>query len=194
MEKSEPVKPVNVQISKVLVPAITLSSSPTKGKLDSIDLINMAATELKLKEQRQRLNERINKVFGSTSTKSKSVKHITKLKPLTKGELKLGKNRYGEPSIVNELKPVVLEPKPSTFRFSEKHPMEFDFPPPRPDEEKLMGKDIMKYKASEDVVQKTIMAKIYRHGKLISVMSRHPGFAKAKREENLRLNNEARIK
>ncbi|KAL8106484.1 hypothetical protein AgCh_030030 [Apium graveolens] len=49
-----------VQISKVLVPAIT--TSPTlqiKGKLDGIDLIQIAAAEIKVKEERRRIDERM---------------------------------------------------------------------------------------------------------------------------------------
>ena len=114
-KKGEKSESMNIQISKVLVPAITLPLSPTKGNLDVIDLINLAASELKIKEQRKKLDERISKVFRSTSPNSTSVNHIIKLKPLTKEELQLGRNKGGEPSSVNEFKPVVLKPKPSSF-------------------------------------------------------------------------------
>ena len=61
----------NIQISKVLVPAIT--TSPTlqiKGKLDGINLIQLAAAEMKVKEQRRKIDERMQQVFGSTTSKS----------------------------------------------------------------------------------------------------------------------------
>ena len=87
-----------MQITKVLVPSITLPVLQIQEKLDNIDLINLAAAELKLKEQRKRLDEKMHQVFGSTSTTSKSVKHITKLEPLTMESLKLGRNKGGETS------------------------------------------------------------------------------------------------
>ena len=65
----------------------------------------------------------------------------------------------------NEFKRVVLKPKPSTFKFTQKHPMEFDFPPPRPEEGNLMVDDIKDYKNTLDVVRRARMAKIYRHEK-----------------------------
>ena len=66
-----------MQITKVLVPSINILPIPQiKGKLDEIDLINLAAAEMKLKKQRKKLDERMNQVFGPTST---SVRHITKL-------------------------------------------------------------------------------------------------------------------
>ena len=49
-------------------------------------------------------------------------------------------------------------------------------------------------KNTQDVVRRARMAKIYRHGELIRMIEGHPGFAVTKREENLRLNNEAREK
>ena len=61
----------HIKISKVLVPAIT--TSPTlqiKGKLDGIDLIQLAVAEMKVKEQRRRIDERMQQVFGSTTSKS----------------------------------------------------------------------------------------------------------------------------
>lgn len=46
-----------------------------------------------------------------------------------------GKGDKGGTSLVDEVKPVVvLNPKPSTFRFTSKHPMQLDHSPTRPDE------------------------------------------------------------
>ena len=57
---------MNVQVTKVLVHSITLPIPQIQGKLDSIDLINLAAAELKLKEQRKMIDDKMHKVFGST--------------------------------------------------------------------------------------------------------------------------------
>ena len=75
---------LEIQITQVLVSPI--NSSPTlqiKGKLDGIDLINLAAAELKLKEQRRMVDERISQVFGSTSIKSTIVNHVTKVESIS---------------------------------------------------------------------------------------------------------------
>ena len=161
---------MNIQMTKVLVPSITLPVPQIQGKLDSIDLINLAAAELKLKEQRKMIDDKMYKVFGFASTTSTSVKHVTKLEPITVEKLQPGRHKGGEPSSKNEFKPVVLKPKKSAFKFTQKHPMEFDFPSPRPDEEKLLVDDIKNYKNTQDVIRRARMAKIYRHGKLICVI------------------------
>ncbi|KAL8104377.1 hypothetical protein AgCh_028547 [Apium graveolens] len=81
-------KDVNIQVSKVIVPAITTSKPPA---LDIIDLINLAAAELKLKEQMKKIDDRIEKGFGSTATQDQSVKYFTQLKPITLNDMKLGR-------------------------------------------------------------------------------------------------------
>ncbi|KAL1815431.1 hypothetical protein ACET3Z_018005 [Daucus carota] len=53
-----------------------------------------------------------------------------------------------------------------------------------------MGLAIAIYRRTTDVGVKLRMAKIYRHGQLIYVMSGDPMFAQAKREEVLRLEDE----
>ncbi|PZO92733.1 MAG: hypothetical protein DI617_09450, partial [Streptococcus pyogenes] len=175
-----------------MVPTITTTPLlQIKGKLDGIDLIHIAAAEKKIIEQRKMVDERISQVFGSTN-KSTFVKHVTKVESIPIELKEPERNKVGEPSSKSEFKPVVLKPKSSSFKFTEKHPMEFIFSPPRPDEEKLLADDIKSYKNTQNVVRRARMAKIYRHGKLICVIEGHPGFAIAKREENLRLNNETR--
>ena len=108
--------------------------------------------------------------------------------------LQPGSNKVGEPSSKNEFKPVVMKPKHSSFKFTEKQPMKYDFSPPRPDSGKLMEEDILDYKETNDVVRRARMAKIYRHGELLCVVMGHPGFDAAKREEILRLSIKAREK
>lgn len=101
---------LDVQISQVLVPAIT--TTPTlqiKGKLDGIDLIYLAADEMKLKEQRRLMDDRINQVFGST-IKSDTVNHVTKVESITMEPKQQGRYKVGETPVKN-LKPIVLKPK-----------------------------------------------------------------------------------
>ena len=146
---------LNIQITQVLVPTITTTPSlQIKGKLDGIDLIHVAAAEMKLKEQRKLMDERIDQVFGSTK-KSTSVKHVTKVEAIPIELKEPGRNKVGEPSSKSEFRPVVLKPKSSSFKFTQKHPMEFVFSPPRPDEEKLLADDIKSYKKHSRCNQKS---------------------------------------
>ncbi|KAL8107959.1 hypothetical protein AgCh_024387 [Apium graveolens] len=193
-----------IQIQLLQQPVVAQTSTPTlqlddnnkgenDGELDNIDLINLIAAELELKEKKKRIDERIAQVFGSTAKPSETVKHVTQLRPLTLGEMKSGKGAKGELSISNELKPIVVfKPKPSTFRFSSKHPMEFDYSPPGPDEQKLMKKSIASYKTTKDALLRKRIAKIYRYGKLICIMNGHPKFVEARHEEDLRLKTKSK--
>ena len=84
------------------MPTISVSPTPQiKEKLDGIDLINLAAAELKLKEQRRKMDEKIDQVFGSTPTDSITVKHVTKVESILM-ESKPRRNKDGESSSKNE--------------------------------------------------------------------------------------------
>ena len=112
-----------VQISQVLVPAIT--SSPTiqiKWKIDGIDLIQIAAAELQVKEQRRKIDEKMQQIFGSTASKSQSVKHSTKVEPTTMELKPVRRNKVGETSSKN-LKPMVLKPNNRSNKDSTKNPL-----------------------------------------------------------------------
>ena len=181
--KGEGEPSIQIQISKVLVPAITTSLTlQIKGKLDGIDLIQLAAAEMKVKEQRRKIDERMQQVFGSTNAKSLSVKHNTKVEPIIMEHKPVRRNKVGETSSRN-LKPMVLRPTTRFNKASTKNPLtpaqlkEVDFPLPKPDEDKVLGGNIIKHKETKDVVEIMNMAIIYREGKSICVMQGHPEFS-----------------
>ena len=181
----------------MLVPAITTSPIiQIKGKPDGIDLIQLAAAEIQVKEQRRRIDERVQQVFGSTQDKSISVKHSTKVEPINMEHKPERRNKVGETSFKN-LKPMVLKPNTRSSKDSTKNPLDFaqmkevDFPLPKPDEDKVLGANIKKLKETKDIVERMKMAIIFREGKSICVMQGHPKFSKAKREETKRLKKEA---
>ena len=125
-------------------------------------------------------------VFGSTITKSLSVKHSTKVEPIIMEHKPVRRNKVGETSFRN-LKPMVLKPSTRFNKDSTKNPLNFsqskevDFPLPKPDEDKVLGGSIIKHKETNDVMERMNMAIIYREGKSICVMQGHPKFSKAKR-------------
>ncbi|KAL8157259.1 hypothetical protein AgCh_002093 [Apium graveolens] len=135
-----------VQISKVLIPAITTSPPiQIKGKLDGIDLIQIAAAELQVKEQRRKIDEKVQQIFGSTASKSQSVKHSTKVESIIMELKPVRRNKVGETSAKN-MKPMVLKPNNRSNKDSTKNSLslaqmrEVDFPLPKPDEHKVPAK------------------------------------------------------
>ncbi|KAL8132389.1 hypothetical protein AgCh_008038 [Apium graveolens] len=111
---------------------------------------------MQLNEQQQRIDERSEKVFGLIANKEKSVKHFTQLKPITINEMQLEKGDKERVTI------------------SIKHPMLVDYSPPKPDEDKLMGASVASFKTTKDAMLRTRIARIYRYGKMICVMTGHP--------------------
>ena len=106
------------------------------------------------------------------------------------------RNKVGETSSKN-LKPMVLKPNNRSNKDSTKNPLSLvqlkgvDFPLPKPDEDKVLGGNIIKHKETKDVVERMNMAIIFREEKSICVIQGHPKFSIAKREEARRLKEEA---
>ncbi|KAL8155490.1 hypothetical protein AgCh_000760 [Apium graveolens] len=143
---------VHVQVSKVIVPSITFSKPPI---LDNIDLINIEAAELKLKEQMKKLDERIEKEFGPIANKDKSVKHVIQLRPISIDEMKLGNMERGQTSSKRHQHVIViLMPKKHSSKYSSKNPMDLVYATPKPDEKKLLGHSIANHKDPRDSVLK----------------------------------------
>ena len=112
-----------VQISQVLVPVITTSPPiQVKGKLDGIDLIQIAAAELQVKEQRKKIDEKMQLIFGSTTSQSQSVKHSTKVESIIMELKPVGRHKDGETSF-KDLQPMVLKPNNSFNKDSTKNPL-----------------------------------------------------------------------
>ncbi|XP_074373866.1 uncharacterized protein LOC141714233 [Apium graveolens] len=178
-------KDVHFQVSKVIVLAIAFKKP---SMLDSIDLINIEAAELKLKEQKKNIDERIEKVFSPIASQDKSVKHFTQIRPIPIDEMKLGNMKRGQTSSKRHPQDImILKPKKHSSKHSSRNPMDLVYATPKPDEKKLLSPSIANHKDPRDSVLKKRVAKIYRHGKLIYVKVGHPQFGEAKREERLRL-------
>ncbi|KAK1387174.1 hypothetical protein POM88_015352 [Heracleum sosnowskyi] len=92
-KKGEKSKELDIQITKVMVPAISLPKEPLamgesgKAKLDSIDLIQQASMKLQLAEQIKdhwsRIDERIKKLADSAKTSDPSTNQASSTEPST---------------------------------------------------------------------------------------------------------------
>ncbi|KAL8120302.1 hypothetical protein AgCh_017460 [Apium graveolens] len=225
----------NIQISKVLVPAIT--TSPTlqiKGKVDGIDIIQLAVVEmkgLKAGNKKQKYEKIIEKkvstsiegaTVGTSSRMPPTAANINRQSggdegrltgwsssntsrrtssglPFISGSLSKQKNpatyelvAFSGPYCDSFTPKNSYSPKIWTENYVDGQSKEVDFPLPKPDEDKFLGGSIIKHKKTNDVVERMNMAIIFREGKSIRVMQGHPKFSKAKREETMRLKEEAK--
>ncbi|KAL8120650.1 hypothetical protein AgCh_017721 [Apium graveolens] len=150
-------KDVHIQVSKVIIPAITFLKLPV---LDIIDLINIAAAELKLKEQMKKIDEKIEKVFGPIENQEKSVKHFTQLRQIPISEMSLRMERGQTSARRHQKATVILKPKNHSSKHSDKNPLDLVYATPQPDEKKLIGHSITNHKDPRDSVLKKRIAKI----------------------------------
>ncbi|KAL8120932.1 hypothetical protein AgCh_017929 [Apium graveolens] len=152
--------------------------------IENIDLIQIAATELELKEKWKNIDEKIGNNFGQITKPDKLVKHFTQLRPILINEMSLRNLEKGQPSARRLLLAnVILQPKKNYPKNPSKIPLDLVYETSKPDEEKLLGRSITYHKDARDSVLKKRNTKIYRHGKLIRVMAGHPQFVEAKKEE-----------
>ncbi|KAK1401887.1 hypothetical protein POM88_001492 [Heracleum sosnowskyi] len=92
-KKGEKSKELDIQITKVMVPAISLPKEPLamgesgKAKLDSIDLIQQASMKLQLAEQIKdhwsRIDERVKKLAGTAKSSNPSTDQASSTEPST---------------------------------------------------------------------------------------------------------------
>lgn len=201
---SEEEQVLNIQVSKVIVPAITYTKPPV---LDIIDLIQLAAAKLKSSEhldkidvvaveqavdaQWQKLGESIKERFGQIEKPDKTFHHSSQVKQILVNEMSLGNMENGQPSCIKSPKAnLVFKPKRNYPKSSDKNPLDLIFETPRLDEKKLLARSIASFKDPTDSVLKRRIAKIYRNGKEICVVAGNPQFAEAKKEEKERIKQE----
>ena len=147
---------------------------------------------MQVKEQRKKIDEKMQLIFGSTTSQSQSVKHSTKVESIIVELKPVGRHKDGETSS-KDLQPMVLKPNNRSNKDSTKNPLkEVDFPLPKADEDKLLGRSIAYLKETMDEAVRRNMAIIFREGKSICVMQGHPKFSIAKKEETKRLKEEAK--
>ncbi|KAL8124021.1 hypothetical protein AgCh_011867 [Apium graveolens] len=101
----------------------------------------LLVAELKLKEQKKKIDERIEKEFGPISNQDKSVKHSTQLRQNIIDEMMLGNMERGQTSSKRHQQAIVtLKPKKHSSKHSNKNPMDLVYSTPKPDEKKLLAK------------------------------------------------------
>lgn len=164
-KKGEKESEMNVQVTKVLVPTITISKPPTPPTV-GIDLIHKAAAKLRAQAQQQQHQQELDLGGEAEEDKEKCVKFSTKLQPLkakdyTPSRLLKGESSRGHGDVV------VLVPKSPLTQITLKRPMLLDFPPSRPDTGKLLEDAITNYKNTDDAVLRGRMAIIYIYGERI---------------------------
>ncbi|KAK1385868.1 hypothetical protein POM88_023603 [Heracleum sosnowskyi] len=213
-KKGEKPKELDIQITKVLVPAISLPEEPlamgefAKKKKDSIDLIQEASMRMKLVEQIKDHWSNIEaKVKKLADTKKASTVQATAIppstnamvtvqmepqfkssyaiEPLQHGILQDSRNEKGQSSCLRNVDARGISPM-SPIKPKGKNIERIFYPPPKPDEFKVLGKLIIESKESNHPSIRNQRAIIYRDNKEICIWVGHPNFAKAKAEESER--------
>ena len=110
---------LNINVSKVIVPAIAFTKPPI---LDNIDLINIAAAELQLNEKWEKLDKNIKKKFGPIKKQDKVFSHFSRLRSISENDMSLGNMKRGQPSTIKSPKAnVIFQPKRTYPKNSEKN-------------------------------------------------------------------------
>ncbi|KAL8107131.1 hypothetical protein AgCh_023793 [Apium graveolens] len=133
---SEGEKVLNIQVSKVIIPAIAFTKPPAIDNIylikiaavklesnDKLKKLDVAAVELELNEKWKKLDENIKKKFGTIGKQDK--------------------------------------PKENYPKNSDKNTLDLMYETPKPDEEKLLGRSIAFCKDTRDTESKKRIAKIY---------------------------------
>ncbi|KAK1401561.1 hypothetical protein POM88_001166 [Heracleum sosnowskyi] len=216
-KKGEKSKELDIQITKVLVPAISLPEEPLamgesgKNKLDGIDLIQQASMRLHLakqiKDQWSSIDARVKKIAGTSKTNQPSTDQATStepstnamvivsmepqfkssyvIEPLQHGVFQDSRSEKGQSSCFRDVDAEGISPL-SPAKPKGKNIVRIFYPPPKPDEFKVLGKLIIERKESNHPSIRNKRAIIYRDIKEICIWVSHPNFAKAKAEESER--------
>ncbi|KAK1355814.1 hypothetical protein POM88_049070 [Heracleum sosnowskyi] len=213
-KKGEKTKELEIQITKVLVPAIYLPEEPlamgefgTKKK-DGIDLIQEASMRMKLAEQIKdhwsNIEAKVKKLADTakaSSVQATSIPPSTNamvivqmepqfkisyaIEPLQHGILQDSRNEKGQSSCFRNVDARGISPI-SPVKPKGKNIERIFYPPPKRDEFKVLGKLIIKCKESNHPSIRNQRAIIYRNSKEICIWVGHPNFSKAKAEESER--------
>ncbi|KAK1384419.1 hypothetical protein POM88_022154 [Heracleum sosnowskyi] len=213
-KKGEKSKELDIQITKVMVPAISLPEEPlamgefAKKKKDSIDLIQEASLRMKLAEQIKdhwsNIEAKVKKLADTkkvSSVQATSIPPSTNamvtvqmepqfrssyvMEPLQHGVLQNSRNEKGQVSCLRNVDARGISPV-SPIKPKGKNIERIAYPPPKPDEFKVLGKLIKESKESNHPSIRNKRVLIYRDSKEIYIWVGHPNFAKAKAEESER--------
>ncbi|KAK1381170.1 hypothetical protein POM88_027914 [Heracleum sosnowskyi] len=221
-KKGEKTKELDIQITKVMVPAISLPQEPlamresAKKKMDGIDLIQEASMRLRLSEQIKdhwsNIEARVKKIAGTAKNSHSSTNQASstapstnamvlvstewepqtnsfyEVKPLLHGVTQGPRKEKGQTSCIRDVAQATqrsLSPK-SPAKPKGKNIARTFYPPPFPDELKVLSELIKKCKESNVPEIRKQRAIVYRNGQEICVWAGHPNFAEAKAEESER--------
>ncbi|KAK1373001.1 hypothetical protein POM88_029194 [Heracleum sosnowskyi] len=210
-KKGEKSQELTIQITKVLVPTITLPQEPLamgefgKKNKDGIDLIQEASMRIQLaaqiKDHWSNIEARFKKITESSKTDQPSTnamvtaqvepqfKSSYAIEPLLHGVIQGPRKEKGQTSCIRDVEEATLQrslsPK-SPAKPKGKNIARTFYPAPYPDELKLLGLLITKSKESNNHEIRKQRAIVYRNGQQICVWAGHPNFAEAKAEESER--------
>ncbi|KAL8114648.1 hypothetical protein AgCh_021492 [Apium graveolens] len=165
---------LQIQISKVIIPSITVSKPPVA---DGIDLIQAAAANLKVAEKEklslinwEKIDEEIQKKFQLVKEPVKSAIHHSQVKQISVNEMRMNYLERGQSSCIKSPKAeMILKPRVNYSKSSLKNPLDTLYETPKPDKKKLLSRSIVFYKDPTDSASKKRIAKIFRNGKEICV-------------------------
>ncbi|KAK1372514.1 hypothetical protein POM88_028707 [Heracleum sosnowskyi] len=190
-------KELDIQITKVLVPAISLRNEPLamgelgQKKKDGIDLIQEASMRMRLAEQIKdhwsNIEARVKKIAGtaknsnpSTDQPSTDAMVVTStewepqfkssyvIEPLQHGVLQDSRSEKGQSSCFRNVDARGISPI-SPVKPKGKNIARIFYPPPKPDEFKVLGKLIIESKESNHPSMRNKRAIIYRDSKEICI-------------------------
>ena len=188
-----------------------VKASPSKSKalpvalFEEFDLSNMSEEEKlarieALQKMKEESNERIMRserlinasiVSNLFSSQTSAPTISTTILKLLTQELVAPTFYDAEPSCVKEFEPFIKTRAYSPPKANGKNKLQLDFPFPKNEEEKLMGKKIKEFKENNNKSVRDWVAVIFRNGKVLHISNSHPRFVEAKREETSRLLREA---
>ncbi|KAK1373280.1 hypothetical protein POM88_029473 [Heracleum sosnowskyi] len=172
-------------------------------KKDGIDLIQEASMRMRLAEQIKdhwsNIEARVKKIVGTAKNSNPSTKAMVVtstewkpqfkssyvIEPLQHGVFQDSRNEKGQASCFRNVDARGISPI-SPVKPKGKNIVRIFYPPPNPDEFKVLGKLIIESKESNHPSIRNQRAIIYRDSKEICIWVGHPNFAKAKAEESER--------
>ncbi|KAL8089554.1 hypothetical protein AgCh_039139 [Apium graveolens] len=168
---------LQIQISKVIVPSITISKPPVTN---SIDLINAAAANFRAAEKKklsplkwEKIDEDILRKFELVKEPVKLVIHHSQVKQISVNEMSMNYLERGQSSCIKSPKAeIILKPRVNYSKSSLKSPLDTVYETPKPDEKKLLSRSIAFYKDPADSALKKRIAKAKQKKVQIAILAK----------------------
>lgn len=165
-----------------------ISDGERQARIEALEKTNKEANERILRTERM-INASIVSTLFSTQSSAPTIS-TTILKVLTP-EIVAPTFYDAEPSNVKEFEPYIRTRAYSPPKANGKNKLQLDFPFPKDDDEKQMGKTIKEFKEKTNKSVRDWMAVKIRNEKVLNISNSHPRFVEAKREETSKLLREA---